>query len=391
MKYSAVFLGSCNNFRSFFPLVVWAVTFVISANAQEITAPTAERSETGYSYFAERHVGTESVSVPGTDIDGTRMLTLPKDVQRRFSCLELQLPANDSEQPFDTRTGFPRPDIAFRQAPIDEDLGSGDRFERFIEPNRNFGLRMKSRTDDESKSPFKGFVYSTTLPGMDEKAPLKTDDDKDDDDPPGKVPPIARFHWGPAINQSLIVLGIQHGYALAAQEKTRRALANGNFFGDYWRSVRSIQGWDDGNRFFTNYIAHPMQGGLTGFIFVQNHDRAKTQKFGDSKQYWKDRFKAFVWSTAWSTQFELGPISQSSIGNVGLYGGMGYVDLVMTPTAGTAWLVSEEAIDRYLIRHIERRSFMLKIFVRSFLNPMRAVANMLRFREPWYRDRPFGH
>jgi hypothetical protein len=87
----------------------------------------------------------------------------------------------------------------------------------------------------------------------------------------------------------------------------------------------------------------------------------------------------------------LGPISQSSIGNVGMYGHMGYVDLVMTPTVGTAWLISEEAIDRYVIRHIETQSPIVKALARMFLNPMRTVANLLRFREPWYRDRPFGH
>ena len=145
------------------------------------------------------------------------------------------------------------------------------------------------------------------------------------------------------------------------------------------------------NKFFTNYVAHPMQGGMTGFIFVQNHDRAKKQKFGESKQYWKDRFKAFVWSAAWSTNWELGPISQSSIGNVGLYDHQGYVDLVITPTVGTGWLLTEEALDRYVIRHLEMRGPGIKKLVRTFLNPMRSVANLLRLKEPWYRDRPFGH
>ncbi len=202
--------------------------------------------------------------------------------------------------------------------------------------------------------------------------------------------PRERFHWKPAIEQSLMFLGVQHGYALIFQEKTRRAL-KGPFFRDYWHSIKGTSGWDDGNRFFTNYIAHPMQGGLTGFIYVQNHDRLRRQVFAESRQYWRDRAKAFVWSAAWSTQFELGPISQSSIGNVGMYGKMGYVDLVITPTVGTAWLVSEEAIDRYLIRHVETRAFLLKVTLRIFLNPMRTMANVLRFREPWYRDRPFGH
>ncbi len=213
-------------------------------------------------------------------------------------------------------------------------------------------------------------------------------DESDDSD--AKSPPLERFHWKPAIVQSLLIQGFQHGYALAAQEKMRRAL-KGPFFKDYINSLKGLAGWDDGNRFFTNYVAHPAQGGMTGFIFVQNHDRVKKQKFAESKQYWKDRLSALVWSTAWSTNWELGPISQSSIGNLGLKGGMGYVDLVITPTVGTVWLISEEAIDRYIIRHIEKKNFLFKIAVRIFLNPMRSVANALRFKEPWYRDRPFGH
>jgi hypothetical protein len=134
-----------------------------------------------------------------------------------------------------------------------------------------------------------------------------------------------------------------------------------------------------------------MQGGLTGFIFVQNHDRLKKQKFAESKTYWVDRLKTLAWAAAWSTQWELGPMSQASIGNVGLKKGMAFVDLTITPTVGTGWMISEEAIDRYIIRHLEKKTnFVVKIFLRTLLNPMRSVANALRWKQPWYRDRPFG-
>ncbi|MEO5857953.1 MAG: hypothetical protein ABIR33_03295 [Pyrinomonadaceae bacterium] len=199
-----------------------------------------------------------------------------------------------------------------------------------------------------------------------------------------------KFHWKPAILQSVLIQGFQLSYALVIQEKTRRAL-KGPFFRDYWDSIKGTKGWSDGNKFFTNYIAHPMQGGMTGFIFVQNHDRAKKQIFAESKQYWKDRLKAFAWSAAWSANWEFGPVSQSSIGNVGLYGHQGYVDSVITPTVGTGWLLTEEALDRYLIRHLEMSGPKVKKLLRTFLNPMRSVANLLRFKEPWYRDRPYGH
>lgn len=214
--------------------------------------------------------------------------------------------------------------------------------------------------------------------------PVKDTTDAADDPPAAAMP--QRFHWKPAIYQSLLAQGFQHAYALVIQEKTQRAL-KGPFLSDYWESIKGVRGWDDGNKFFTNYIAHPMQGAMTGFIFLQNHDRLRRQTFNESPQYWKDRFKAFVWSAAWSTNWEIGPISQASIGNVGLYGHGGWVDFVITPTVGTGWMITEEAMDRYIIRHWEEKNLATRIVLRTFLNPMRSVANILRFKKPWYRDR----
>ena len=194
-----------------------------------------------------------------------------------------------------------------------------------------------------------------------------------------------KFQWSPAIKQSLLVLGVQHGYAMT-QPKTRRDL-HGPFFKDYLRSVKSLHGWEDGGRFFTNYVAHPMQGSLLGFIQVQNDPQGISRRFGKSSAYWRSRLKALAWSAAWSTQFEIGPVSQASIGNVGLHGKQTYVDLVITPTAGFALLTMEDALDKYLIQKIERNSgSFLKITSRMVLNPTRSVANLLRFKKPWHRD-----
>src|SRR5690606_10899384 len=211
------------------------------------------------------------------------------------------------------------------------------------------------------------------------------DVDDPDSDPAGTQNGVSnKFHWKRAIFQSLLIQTVQHGYAVTIQGKTQREL-KGPFIKDWLRSVRNLHGWDDGNRFFTNYVAHPMQGGMTGFIYLQNHDRLKRQKFAESKTYWVDRLKAMAWSAAWSTQWEIGPYGQAAIGNVGLKKGMAYVDLVVTPTVGTGWMVIEEALDRYVIRHLEKKSpFVLKIFLRTLLIPMRGVANTLRWKEPWY-------
>jgi hypothetical protein len=102
-----------------------------------------------------------------------------------------------------------------------------------------------------------------------------------------------------------------------------------------------------------------------------------------------------AWNAAYSTQFELGPISQSSIGNVGLHTSldgkkrkMAYVDLVVTPTLGTAWLIGEDILDRFVVQRLAGRSNggVRGNALRMLLNPMRGAANLLRFKLPWYRD-----
>lgn len=201
-----------------------------------------------------------------------------------------------------------------------------------------------------------------------------------------------QFNWTGALAQSFIFLGIQHSFRLT-QSRTQRELG-GPFFKDWVRSVKHLRGWDDGDSAPINYIAHPLQGGVTGRIFVNNSKIARDAKFGSS-DYWESRLKAFVWSAAWSTQFELGPFSEASIGNVGLHmkngkSPMAFVDLVITPTTGTGVVILEDAVDNYILKNwLERKfqsnSFVVKIF-RSLLTPTTAFSNILRGKVPWKRN-----
>lgn len=203
-----------------------------------------------------------------------------------------------------------------------------------------------------------------------------------------------QFHWKPALTQSLIFLGLQQG-ARMNQEKTRRQLG-GKFIREWFESVGTLRGWDDGNKFFTNYVAHPLQGGLTGRIFIQNSDNAKTQEFGKSKEYWESRLKAAAWSAFWSTQFEIGPISEASLGNVGKFTDnkhnlLSYVDLVVTPVGGTGVVIAEDAIDKYILKNWLEKGVTHRLpnrikFLRVLLTPTTSVANLLRGRLPWVRD-----
>ncbi|MBI1896394.1 MAG: hypothetical protein HYZ57_08180 [Acidobacteria bacterium] len=195
-----------------------------------------------------------------------------------------------------------------------------------------------------------------------------------------------RFDWQAATAQSFRFLAIEHSFRLI-QGKTRCEFG-GKFLHDYYTAVSNIHGWGDGDGIFTNYIAHPMQGAVAGFIQIQNDPSGRRAEFGD-ELYWRSRLRAFLWSATYSTQFEIGLVSEATIGNVGMNPGTaGAVDLVMTPSGGIGLIFMEDAIDRYLVRRLENRAStpVRKAFIRSALNPHRAFANLLRGKPPWHRD-----
>jgi hypothetical protein len=164
----------------------------------------------------------------------------------------------------------------------------------------------------------------------------------------------------------------------------------GPFFSDWGTSVRNVRGWSDGDNSVTNYIAHPMQGAVSGYIYIQNDSRGQYQEFGRSKHYWDGRLKAFAWAAGYSTEFELGPISEAAIGNVGLIKGRaGFVDLIVTPLGALGMMVAEDALDRFVLRKLESRTtsqWKLSVY-RIVFNPSRSFAGVLRGRFPW-QQRP---
>ncbi len=195
------------------------------------------------------------------------------------------------------------------------------------------------------------------------------------------------FDWSAAAEQSFFFLTFQHAFRLT-QEKTVDEL-HGPFFHDYWQSVKGLKGWEDGDSSFTNYIAHPMQGAVSGYIQIQNDPRGRTLQFSGDPEYWKSRLRATGWAAIYSTQFELGLYSEATIGNVGMRPGtMGYVDLVMTPVGGFGWMLGEDMVDRFLVAPLERKwdNRRLTRFLRMALSPTRSFANALRFQKPWKRD-----
>jgi len=198
--------------------------------------------------------------------------------------------------------------------------------------------------------------------------------------------------WRGVMQQSAFFTGIQHAFRLGTEPGTRSGM-KGPFFPDYAHAVGNMHGWGDGDPFYVNYVGHPLQGAASGFIYLQNDSQARLQRFGRDPRYWRSRLKAMGFAWAYSTWFEIGPISEASIGNVQSYRPQqGFVDHAVTPLIGTGWLIVEDFFDEKLILPLERRfdNRIAKLMVRSWLNPSRSWANMMRFKVPWYRDNRGG-
>ncbi len=194
--------------------------------------------------------------------------------------------------------------------------------------------------------------------------------------------------WQGLAWQSSLFLGVEHAFRLATEPGTRDGL-KGEYFSGWAHAAGNLHGWSDGDPFYVNYVGHPMQGAVTGFIWAQNDRDFLGAEFGRNSFYWKSRLRAAAYSWAYSELFEIGPLSEASIGKVqSVYPQQGFVDHVITPIVGTGWMIAEDALDKYVIRKFEERVQVpeLRVLVRGFLNPARSWANMMRLKAPWARD-----
>jgi hypothetical protein len=206
--------------------------------------------------------------------------------------------------------------------------------------------------------------------------------------------------WRPLLRQSFQFLLIQHSMNLAMDQSMRYEISHGHWFDKWMTSVSNqhFSHWNDQDSFLTDYIGHPMMGAVTDFMYIQNDPSGRDLMIGKNRAYWMSRLRAMGFSAAYSAQWEIGPMSEASIGNTGkvvyfskashsMSNGTGAVDFVMTPIAGTVWSVGEDLIDRQIIWRLEgHTNNRLALLGMSVLNPNRSVANVMRGKAPWYRD-----
>jgi hypothetical protein len=205
------------------------------------------------------------------------------------------------------------------------------------------------------------------------------------------------IHWGPLLAQWWEQIAFQHGVRLTLEAKTRAEL-NGRYFHDWFSVVENYRYtvWNDGDKFFTSNIAHPAQGALVEAIFWHNDDHVKMldQDF-HNPQYRKGLLEAFLFATVDAVQWKLGPVSEATIGHVGLptrYQGernrTGLNDLVMNEAGGTAMTIGLQWVDKHLTRRFERggHNRALVDTLRIFANPPQGLSNLFAWQSPWHRD-----
>jgi len=191
--------------------------------------------------------------------------------------------------------------------------------------------------------------------------------------------------WKGAVADSIRLLLIEHTTRILFQEKTRRELG-GPFFPDYARSLHIPRTWGDGDRWGVNYIGHPIHGAAAGYIWLDHEPGSHDPSLGFSKAYWASRVRASAWAAAYSLQFEIGPLSEASIGNVGMRPGTtGWVDHVMTPVGAFGFMVAEDLVQRHVVTRIESwtDNRLIRAVSRTVLTPSRTLSYAAQGRMPW--------
>jgi len=218
------------------------------------------------------------------------------------------------------------------------------------------------------------------------------------------------------LRESFTFLAIEQAYVVKDDFRWV-VIENGIPFNHYWRDYKQSlsawihSGWSDGDPNMYGYVGHPIQGALTSYIEIQNDPAGRDLEFANTKEYWKSRLKATLWNAVYSTQWNLGPISEVTVEKYGAKArppwnqdgswpctrkpcltGVGQIDIVMTPVGGLGWMLVEDWLDKKLVRRVEdvtSNRFLIDT-LRAGLNPTRSGASILHGQAPWYRPRDRG-
>ena len=217
-----------------------------------------------------------------------------------------------------------------------------------------------------------------------------------------------KFNFKGAFWQSFGENMVYHMFRIASDSGMQWNLAHKPFFHDWFVSYKGydMDRWGDGDDFIVNDVGHPLEGAVFARTFLQNSPRSQVA-IGKNSRYWTSRLKATAWSAVWSVQLEIGPLSETSVGNqggftyvpnCGIYSycrdnpkfhkpetnNTGWTDFVVTPLVGTAWVIGEDTIDKYIAAPIAVNHRIIGgRILRSALEPSRSFAAIFAGKFPW--------
>lgn len=246
----------------------------------------------------------------------------------------------------------------------------------------SFGPHVPDAEVDASGPPAR--LTSRSLQALQNAPPTQPAGMAPSDDLSGQAGSAKSIDWGPLLSQSLLYSVIQHSVRLGFEDGPWEETLEGPFWEDYINSVKGLCCWDDGDRNTTNYLFHPLLGSAAAMVFANNHRQSRLTPPG-ADGYWNAKLKQGLYSAAYSTYFELGPLlSETALGNVGLdHAEQTYLDLVITPVFGTLFSAAEDYMRLHWIAPVDRRSHFWGATMAIFLNPTRSFSNLLAFKTPW--------
>jgi hypothetical protein len=212
-----------------------------------------------------------------------------------------------------------------------------------------------------------------------------------------------KVSWLPILWESLESTTIENVGNIALDSDTRNALTSHPYWATYIKCVHQFRyrQWRDDDDFVVDYIGHGMQGAAVASIFEQHDPKGRGLVYVNNGNYWRSRLKAMAWITVYEIQWKIGPAGEASVGSSGLNtyftprvkgrstNETGFQDFLDTPVVGFWWNVAEDAMDRFVMPHIWKRTHNKWILTALFpLTPCKAAANILRYKPFYYRDFP---
>jgi hypothetical protein len=125
----------------------------------------------------------------------------------------------------------------------------------------------------------------------------------------------AKYHWKGLLAQSMEFSLMENGFRLATDDTMRFQLAHKPFWHDYVAFIKQYT-WAAGTTAKAScQLRWPSAAGSVGaFIEVQNSESQPRLQWNEPG-YWRSRWLAFLWTTAYSTHWEISPLGEAGIGS----------------------------------------------------------------------------